>query len=98
MNFYSLPDIHCSLCAIRSHSAAGSASSRSEEEETPSRCRRFLKRVLWTALPLQLLLLLLVGVACLVPTSDEDYNCGQLNNFARSFHPMLSYTNGPPPI
>lgn len=57
-----------------------------------------LKRVLWAALPLQiLLLLLLVVVVCLVPTSD-DYSCAQLNNFARSFHPMLRYTNGPPPM
>ncbi|XP_039537650.1 nesprin-1-like isoform X2 [Pimephales promelas] len=82
----------------RSRNAAGSGSSHSEEEEPPSWCKSFLKRVLWAALPLQIILLLLVVVACLVPTSEEDYSCAQLNNFARSFHPMLSYTNGPPPI
>lgn len=49
-------------------------------------------------MPLQLLLLLLVALACLVPMNEEDYSCTMSNNFARSFHPMLRYTNGPPPI
>lgn len=88
----------CRLVFSRSRNAAGSGSSHSEEEEPPSWCKSFLKRVLWAALPLQIILLLVVVVACLVPTSEEDYSCAQLNNFARSFHPMLSYTNGPPPI
>ncbi|XP_076978529.1 nesprin-2 isoform X1 [Tamandua tetradactyla] len=59
--------------------------------------RSFLSRVLRAALPLQLLLLLLLLLACLLPTSEEDYSCTQANNFARSFYPMLRYTNGPPP-
>ncbi|KAG5846462.1 hypothetical protein ANANG_G00115220 [Anguilla anguilla] len=50
------------------------------------------------ALPLQLLLLLIIGLACLVPMTEEDFSCTHSNNFARSFHPMLRYTNGPPPI
>ncbi|GAA6086869.1 nesprin-1 isoform X1, partial [Tachysurus ichikawai] len=79
-------------------SVAGSDSSRSEEKELPSWCRTFLRRVLWVSLPVQLLLLLLVALACLVPMSEEDYSCSQSNNFAHSFHPMLSYTNGPPPM
>ncbi|XP_037397692.1 nesprin-1 isoform X10 [Pygocentrus nattereri] len=82
----------------RSPNAAGSVSSHSEEREPRSWCRTFLQRVLWASLPVQLLLLLLVALACLVPMSAEDYKCAQSNNFARSFHPMLSYTNGPPPI
>lgn len=60
--------------------------------------RSFLYRVLRAALPLQLLLLLLIGLTCLVPMSEEDYSCALSNNFARSFHPMLRYTNGPPPL
>uniref|UniRef100_A0A8C4MAE4 Nesprin-2 n=1 Tax=Equus asinus TaxID=9793 RepID=A0A8C4MAE4_EQUAS len=59
--------------------------------------RSFLCRVLRAALPLQLLLLLLLLLACLLPSSEEDYSCTQANNFARSFYPMLRYTNGPPP-
>lgn len=85
-------------CVSRSLSVAGSDSSRSEEKELPSWCRTFLRRVLWVSLPVQLLLLLLVALACLVPMSEEDYSCSQSNNFAHSFHPMLSYTNGPPPM
>uniref|UniRef100_A0A8C2GY21 KASH domain-containing protein n=1 Tax=Cyprinus carpio TaxID=7962 RepID=A0A8C2GY21_CYPCA len=82
----------------RYRNAVGSGSSHSDKEEPPSRCRTFLKRVLWAALPLQIILLLVLVVACLVPTSEDGYSCAHLNNFARSFHPMLSYTNGPPPI
>ncbi|XP_036094192.1 nesprin-2 isoform X6 [Rousettus aegyptiacus] len=59
--------------------------------------RSFLSRVIRAALPLQLLLLLLLLLACLLPSSEEDYSCTQANNFARSFYPMLRYTNGPPP-
>ncbi|XP_006864630.1 PREDICTED: nesprin-2 [Chrysochloris asiatica] len=59
--------------------------------------RSFLSRVFRVALPLQLLLLLLLLLACLLPSSEEDYSCTQANNFARSFYPMLRYTNGPPP-
>ncbi|RXN33894.1 nesprin-1 isoform X3 [Labeo rohita] len=82
----------------RSRNAAGSVSSHSDEEEPPSWCKTFLKRVLWAALPLQIILLLVLVVACLVPTSEDNYSCALSNNFARSFHPMLSYTKGPPPI
>ncbi|XP_035866765.1 nesprin-2 isoform X3 [Phyllostomus discolor] len=59
--------------------------------------RSFLARVFRVALPLQLLLLLLLLLACLLPSSEQDYSCTQANNFARSFYPMLRYTNGPPP-
>uniref|UniRef100_A0A8C9ANP7 Spectrin repeat containing nuclear envelope protein 2 n=1 Tax=Prolemur simus TaxID=1328070 RepID=A0A8C9ANP7_PROSS len=74
------------------------------EKETESRVpggarpqRSFLSRVIRAALPLQLLLLLLLLLACLLPSSEEDYSCTQANTFARSFYPMLRYTNGPPP-
>ncbi|KAI5619793.1 nesprin-2-like isoform X2, partial [Silurus asotus] len=59
--------------------------------------RSFFYRVLRAAFPLHLLLLLLLIFACLVPLSEEDYSCTLSNNFARSFYPMLRYTNGPPP-
>uniref|UniRef100_A0A8C2ZZJ9 KASH domain-containing protein n=1 Tax=Cyclopterus lumpus TaxID=8103 RepID=A0A8C2ZZJ9_CYCLU len=87
-------------------SAAGCVSSHSDlpdgvsssTSSASSKGQSFLLRVLRAALPVQLLLLLLIGLACLVPMSQEDYSCHHANNFARSFHPMLRYTNGPPPI
>uniref|UniRef100_A0A8D0G6V3 KASH domain-containing protein n=1 Tax=Sphenodon punctatus TaxID=8508 RepID=A0A8D0G6V3_SPHPU len=75
----------------------GSDSSRSEVRPS-QRHQSFFLRVLRAALPLQLLLLLLIALACLVPMTEEDYSCTLSNNFARSFHPMLRYTNGPPPL
>ncbi|TNM95815.1 hypothetical protein fugu_016898 [Takifugu bimaculatus] len=77
-------------------SGAGSVSFPSDAE-APRQRGGFLRRVLWVALPLQLLLLLLVVFAFLLPMSEEDY-CSQTNNFAHSFYPMLRYTNGPPPV
>ncbi|CAL8283450.1 unnamed protein product [Lota lota] len=60
--------------------------------------RSFFHRVLRAAFPLHLLfLLLLVCLVCLVPLTEEPYSCTLANNFARSFYPMLRYTNGPPP-
>ncbi|MEQ2303712.1 hypothetical protein AMECASPLE_019722, partial [Ameca splendens] len=64
-------------------------------DQTPH--RPFVYRVLRAAFPLHLLFLVLLFLVCLVPLSDEDYSCTLSNNFARSFYPMLRYTNGPPP-
>uniref|UniRef100_A0A671Q6F1 Nesprin-1-like n=1 Tax=Sinocyclocheilus anshuiensis TaxID=1608454 RepID=A0A671Q6F1_9TELE len=75
-----------------------SGSSGSQGGAAVARCQPFLLRVLRAALPLQLLLLLIVGLTCLVPMTEQDYSCAHANNFARSFHPMLRYTNGPPPV
>lgn len=89
----------------RSPDAVGCVSSHSDLPDTAfssssssPKGQSLLLRVLRVALPIQLLLLLLIGLACLVPMTEQDYSCHHANNFARSFHPMLRYTNGPPPI
>uniref|UniRef100_A0A915PLF1 KASH domain-containing protein n=1 Tax=Setaria digitata TaxID=48799 RepID=A0A915PLF1_9BILA len=56
------------------------------------------RRVLRTAIPLQAMLVLLLGAACLVPHCDDESCCQLLNNFARSFDPSLEFLNGPPPF
>ncbi|KAK7881034.1 hypothetical protein WMY93_032363 [Mugilogobius chulae] len=73
------------------------ANRRAQRRDTSSQRRSFLVRVLRAAFPLQLVLLLLLVLACLVPLSEDQYSCALSNNFARSFYPMLRYTNGPPP-
>lgn len=67
-------------------------------EDIDTTCCPYLLRVLRTALPLQLLLLLLLAIACLVPMTEDDYSCILANNFRRSLDPMLHYTDGPPPV
>ncbi|KAG7271874.1 hypothetical protein CRUP_036017, partial [Coryphaenoides rupestris] len=65
----------------------------------PRRGRSFLWRVLCVAVPVHLLLLLLLLLAlCWLPLRPaSDPGCSLTNSLARSFHPMLRYTNGPPP-
>ncbi|KAM9703427.1 nesprin-2-like [Menidia menidia] len=73
------------------------ASSPQRQSRGSSPPRSFFQRVLRAAFPLQLLLLLLLLLPCLIPLSERDPGCTLTNNFARSFYPMLRYTNGPPP-
>ncbi|GLD49701.1 nesprin-2-like protein [Lates japonicus] len=77
------------------HSKKGSSTQRERREASPP--RSFFYRVLRAAFPLHLLLLLLLLLPCLIPMSESDPSCTVTNNFARSFYPMLRYTNGPPP-
>ncbi|XP_063764618.1 nesprin-2-like isoform X1 [Eleginops maclovinus] len=92
------------LGALQKEEAAGlhaapvgpPATKREERKDSPPQ-RPFFHRVLRAAFPLHLLFLLLLVLACLVPVSEDNYSCTLSNNFARSFYPMLRYTNGPPP-
>ncbi|XP_042357133.1 nesprin-2-like isoform X1 [Plectropomus leopardus] len=77
--------------------AVGQPATRREERRDSSPQRPFFYRVLRAAFPLHLLFFVLLVLACLVPLSEENYSCTLSNNFARSFYPMLRYTNGPPP-
>ncbi|XP_053737451.1 nesprin-2 isoform X3 [Synchiropus splendidus] len=77
--------------------AADASRSSLPRRRERSAARSFFGRVLRAALPLHLLLLLLLLLPCLLPLGLSESGCADVNNFARSFHPMLRYTNGPPP-
>lgn len=64
----------------------------------PCSCSSFCRRAFWVALPIQALLLLLLGLASLLPMTEEDYSCALTNNMQRSFTSVLQYMDGPPPV
>ncbi|XP_073348713.1 LOW QUALITY PROTEIN: nesprin-2a [Pagrus major] len=77
------------------NSKKGSSTQREKRDSSPP--RSFFYRVLRAAFPLHLLFLFLLLLPCLIPLSESEPGCTGTNNFARSFYPMLRYTNGPPP-
>uniref|UniRef100_A0A8B9Q6C1 KASH domain-containing protein n=1 Tax=Apteryx owenii TaxID=8824 RepID=A0A8B9Q6C1_APTOW len=87
----------CSWILLKNNNLVKLGESHPRTTRAVPRSPSFFYRVLRAALPLQLFFLLLLLLACMIPSSEEDYSCTQANNFARSFYPMLRYTNGPPP-
>merc|ERR1719336_796394 len=63
-----------------------------------SRSYRFLGRVVRAAVPIQALILLLLGVSSIVPLDQDELICSLQNNLQKSLEPMLQWSNGPPPI
>merc|ERR1712130_248167 len=62
------------------------------------RCHRLLGRVVRAAVPIQALMLLLLGVSSIVPLDQDELICSLQNNLQRSLEPMLQWSNGPPPL
>ncbi|XP_069712839.1 nesprin-2 [Phaenicophaeus curvirostris] len=71
--------------------------SHPQPNQATSQSPSFFRRVLRAALPFQLFFLLLLLLAFMVPSCEEDYSCTKKNNVMHSFHLMLQYPNGPPP-
>ena len=67
----------------------------------PTVCQRLFARVCRTAAPLQLLMMLLLGVAWLLPLiqhCDDAFDCRRINNIRRSLDGVLTYPDGSPPV
>ena len=76
--------------------AAATSSDNNVDTTVLQRSYRFLGRVVRTALPIQAVMLVVLGIASLVPT-DNDISCMTGNTFIKSLEWALQYPDGPPP-
>jgi len=101
-----LPPLTEQLMAVESPEQAKAAPNPRSTEQSDdelntgvlSRSYRFLGRVVRAAVPIQALMLLLLGVSSIVPLDQDELICSLQNNLQRSLEPMLQWSNGPPPI
>ncbi|XP_028679969.2 nesprin-2 [Erpetoichthys calabaricus] len=94
------PSLQCPLKQVQGHQSSADVSitiETSSEEVLPQRTRPTIALLLRVAFLVHFLLVILLAVISQFPASARDFTCHQANNFARSFHLMLHYVNGPPP-
>ncbi|ODN01318.1 Nesprin-1, partial [Orchesella cincta] len=90
-----------SSALARSASPQPSNSSNEREVRDGSviiRSGRYIMRVVRASIPIQAMILLLLGAASLIPYGEQDFLCSARNTLQSSLEPMLHYPDGPPPI
>uniref|UniRef100_A0A3B5L7N4 KASH domain-containing protein n=1 Tax=Xiphophorus couchianus TaxID=32473 RepID=A0A3B5L7N4_9TELE len=92
----SLQEIVVGSCLFSGQTCLSLSACRGERRDL-SLHRPLLCWIIRAVFSLHMLFLVLLVLVFLVPLSDQDHSCSLSNNFARSFYPMLHYTNGPPP-
>lgn len=78
--------------------AIATLSAKPDIDEDDSDGSALCLKICKACLPLQMLMLMLLGLACLLPMSEEEYSCALANNLEGSMDVMLKHRDGPPPF